>query len=57
MNRHTLSDTQIVPGIATTGVFNSANLETAQAGGLTLFWSHRLQDLVEFIGATKGQTP
>jgi hypothetical protein len=34
-------------------VFNVANLESAQDGGLNLFWSHRLMDLVEFIESTK----
>lgn len=44
---------QTVPGAVITGVFNPANLETAQAEGLTLFWSHRLQDLADFIEATR----
>ena len=33
------------------GVFKPANLETAQAEGLALMWSHRLDDLAEFVQA------
>lgn len=44
---------QIVPCAVVSGVFNPANLETAQAEGLALVWSHRLDDLVEFIEATR----
>lgn len=44
---------QIVPCSVISGVFNPANLETAQAEGLALVWSHRLDDLAEFIEATK----
>jgi hypothetical protein len=42
-----------VPAAILSGVFNVANLESAQDGGLNLFWSHRLMDLVEFIESTK----
>jgi hypothetical protein len=42
-----------VPAALLSGVFNPANLESAQHGGLNLFWSHRLSDLAEFIEATK----
>ena len=44
---------QIVPCAVISGVFNPANLETAQAEGLALVWSHRLDDLAEFTEATK----
>ncbi len=44
---------QTVPAAVLSGVFNSANLETAQADGLALFWSHRLQDLAEYVEATR----
>ena len=44
---------QIVPCAVIGGVFNPANLETAQSEGLALIWSHRLDDLVEFVEATK----
>ena len=43
---------QIVAGAVIGGVFNPANLETAQAEGLAIFWGHRLQDLADFIRAT-----
>ena len=45
---------QIVPCAVISGVFNPANLETAQAEGLALIWSHRLDDLADFVEATKG---
>ena len=44
---------QIVPCAVIGGVFNPANLESAQAEGLVLIWSHRLDDLAEFIEATR----
>ncbi len=44
---------QTVPAAAISGVFNPRNLETAQAEGLALFWSHRLEDLADFIDATR----
>ena len=44
---------QTVPGAVISGVFNPANLETAQAEGLAIFWGHRLSDLTDFIEATR----
>lgn len=44
---------QVVPGAVLSGVFGPANLATAQAEGLTIVWSHRLRDLVDFIEATR----
>ena len=44
---------QIVPVAVISGVFNPANLNTAQAEGLVLIWSHRLEDLAEFIESTR----
>ena len=44
---------QIVPSAVINGVFSPRNLETAQAEGLTIFWSHRLGDLTEFIESTR----
>lgn len=43
---------QIVPGAVIGGVFHPANLETAQAEGLAIFWSHRLRELADFIRST-----
>ena len=44
---------QIVPSAVISGVFSSANLDTAQNEGLTIIWSHRLKDLVDFIESTR----
>ena len=44
---------QTVPGAVISGVFNPANLETAQAEGLAIIWSHRLSDLTDFIESTR----
>ena len=44
---------QTVPAAVIGGVFNPANLETAQAEGLAIFWSHRLSDLMDFIESTR----
>jgi len=43
---------QVVPAAVLSGVFRRANLEAAQGRGLTLFWSHRLGDLVGWIART-----
>ncbi len=43
-----------VPAAVLTGVFKAGNLETAQAEGLSLFWSHRLKDLADFVERTLG---
>ena len=44
---------QTVPVAVIGGVFNPANLETAQTEGLALVWSHRLRDLADFIRSTR----
>ena len=44
---------QVVPAAVLAGVFKPGALETAQARGLTLFWAHRLDDLVDWIGRTR----
>ncbi|MDN7752404.1 XamI family restriction endonuclease [Burkholderia gladioli] len=44
---------QVVPAAALAGVFKVLNLEQAQARGLSLFWSHDLDKLGEFIESTK----
>ena len=43
---------QVVPAAALAGVFKVLNLEQAQERGLSLFWSHDLQKLGEFIQST-----
>ena len=44
---------QVVPAAVLSGVFKPASLESAQARGLTMFWAHRLNDLIEWIGRTR----
>lgn len=44
---------QTVPAAVLSGVFSTANLVAAQNGGLALFWSHRLQDLADYIESTR----
>ena len=50
---------QIVPCAVLSGVFNPSNLDSAQAEGLAIVWSHRLQDLAAHLindrGVTGGQ--
>lgn len=47
---------QTVPAAVISGVFNPANLQTAQAEGLSIIWSHRLQDLAEFVESTRSRS-
>ena len=44
---------QTVPAAVIGGVFNPANLESAQDDGLAIIWSHRLGDLAEFIESSR----
>jgi hypothetical protein len=44
---------QVVPAAVLSGVFKRANLEDAQARGLTLLWAHRLDDLLTWISRTR----
>jgi len=44
---------QIVPAAVLSGVFKVHNLENAQNRGLTLFWAHDLDELVQWIARTK----
>jgi XamI restriction endonuclease len=44
---------QIVPAAMLAGVFKVINLEQAQTRGLSLFWSHKLSKLSEFIESTR----
>jgi hypothetical protein len=43
----------VVPAAVLSGVFKVHNLHTAQAGGLTIFWAHRLAALTDFIESTR----
>ena len=42
-----------MPTAVLSGVFKVHNLVQAQEVGLTLFWTHRLKDMGEFIEATR----
>lgn len=42
-----------VPAAVLSGVFKVHNLVTAQDDGLTIFWAHRLEALIEFAEGTK----
>ena len=44
---------QMVPAAVLSGVYKLHNLEDAQNRGLTLFWAHDLQALVDWIHKTK----
>jgi len=44
---------QTVPAAVLMGVFKTHNLQQAQNRGLTLFWSHGLDHLTEFIETTR----
>jgi XamI restriction endonuclease len=44
---------QVVPAAVLSGVFKRANLEDAQARGLTLLWAHRLDDMLSWISSTR----
>jgi hypothetical protein len=48
-----LGRTQVVPAAVLSGVFKVRNLEQAQERGLTIFWAHDLDKLVEFVNSTK----
>jgi XamI restriction endonuclease len=44
---------QTVPAAMLAGVYNTRNLEQAQERGLTVFWAHDLDALVDFINFTR----
>lgn len=44
---------QVVPIAVLSGVYKLHNLENAQRRGLTLYWAHRLADLVAWIESTR----
>lgn len=43
----------VVPAAVLAGVFKTHNLQQAQEDGLTIFWAHDLDPLVDFIEATR----
>lgn len=44
---------QIVPVAVLSGLYELDKLEQAQSRGLTLYWAHRLEDLTNWIEATR----
>lgn len=46
---HAFGVLQVVPTAVLSGVYKRGNLEQAQRDGLTLYWAHRLDDLVAWI--------
>lgn len=46
-------EVNVIPTAVLSGVFKVRNLEAAQKNGLTIFWAHDLDRLVEFIKATR----
>jgi hypothetical protein len=44
---------QIIPAAVLSGVYKIHNLENAQNRGLTLFWAHDLDQLIQWILQTK----
>jgi len=44
---------QVVPAAVLSGVFKLHNLEAAQDAGLTLFWAHALDAMVDWIDALR----
>lgn len=44
---------QTVPAAVIAGVFKLRNLEAAQARGLTLWWAHKLDEMISFIRMTR----
>ena len=43
----------VIPAAVLSGVFKIHNLENAQTRGLTLFWAHRLDAMIDFIESTR----
>ncbi len=44
---------QIVPAAVISGVFELSHLKSAQEAGLSLFWSHSLEQMLSWIEGTK----
>lgn len=44
---------QTVPAAVLSGVYNRRNLESAQAAGLTLYWAHNLDAMLDWIEQTR----
>jgi hypothetical protein len=48
-------NSNVVPGAVLSGVFKVRNLVTAQATPMSIWWSHSLSSLVDFVNATRVQ--
>jgi len=46
-------DSNIAPSVMLGGVYSIENIMSAQADGLLIFWSHRVEDLGAFVESTK----
>ena len=46
---------QVVTAAVLSGVYNTHNLEDAQNRGLTLFWAHDLDSMIEWLLSTKSE--
>ncbi|MGH7660294.1 MAG: XamI family restriction endonuclease, partial [Vulcanimicrobiaceae bacterium] len=46
-------ESNVVPVALLAGVYSPTNVITAQAAGLTIFWSHRISDLGAFVEGTR----
>jgi len=46
-------ESNVVPVGVLSGVYSPANVLAAQEAGLTIFWSHRIGDLGDFVESTK----
>ncbi len=51
--RHDFGNQQVVPAAVLGGVYKLRNLENAQERGLTLFWAHDLQPMLDWIHQTR----
>lgn len=51
---HDFGERQVVPVATLSGVYKLHNLLQAQDRGLTLYWAHKLGDLLEWIDLTRG---
>jgi hypothetical protein len=51
--RHEFGDLQVVPSAVLSGVYKLRHLEEVQNRGLTLFWAHALQGLLDWIERTR----
>ncbi len=51
--RHDFGEANIVPSAVLAGVFGLRHLKESQERGLSLFWSHSIEEMVTFVEATR----